>query len=470
MDMNIYYRAFVILATAVLWASSAATMQGAGFYLGDAAEDARRLGNAGAGWAAVADDPDTVYFNPAGMTKLTEAESSFSLTTIFLDLRFHNEGSSTAGLFPTSGGNSGNAGAPGQNVLGRLASSSFITLPVTTIFGKQLFAGIGINSPFGLETNYSPTSVERYQATNSRLLTLNVNPSLALRVNSWFSFGLGFDAEYAEVALSKIIDYGLAGAALGIPGFSPGGNDSSVRLAGNDTGYGWNAGVLLEPAFRTRIGLSYRSNIEFQLEGKAAFRDVPPPFNQVFFNQDIEADLNLPAIYSASIYQELNDEFAIVGDITWTEWSSFDKIQIDFSRGITPDTVQFQRYKDVFRYSAGVIYTTPNKRLTLRAGYAYDESPIRNASLRTPGVPDSNRNILACGFTYRPADNVDLNVGYSHAFFADSTITNDDGAGHVLKGSYKASANLVSIGYTYHFGGPKHQTSSLPATEKAYLK
>ena len=463
-------RALTIFAIAGTCATSLPTAPGAGFYLGDAAEDARRIGNAGAGWAAIADDPDTVYFNPAGMTRLTEPESSFSLTTIFLDIRFHNTGSTTAGLFPTSGDNAGNVGAPGEPVLGRLASSSFVTLPVTTVFGKPLFAGIGINSPFGLETNYSPDSVARYHATNSRLLTLNINPALALRVNNWLSLGVGFDAEYAEAALIRIIDFGLAGFALGIPGFSPGNKDRSVRSFGNDIGYGWNTGILLEPTSRTRAGLSYRSNVEFELEGTAKFHSVPAPFNQVFFNQGIKADLNLPAIFSASVYQELNDEFAVVGDITWTEWSSFDKVQIDFSSGVTPPSVQPERYKDVFRYSAGLIYTTPNRKFTLRTGYAYDESPIRNATLRTPGVPDSNRNIIGIGFTFRPKDNIDLNVGCSHVFFADSTTNNDDGAGHLLRGHYNASANLVSVGYTYYFGGPKHLVSPTRETDKSYSK
>src|SRR5256885_11419519 len=90
-------RALTIFAIAGTCATSLPTAPGAGFYLGDAAEDARRIGNAGAGWAAIADDPDTVYFNPAGMTLLTEPQSRFSFTKIFIDICFHNTGSSMSG-------------------------------------------------------------------------------------------------------------------------------------------------------------------------------------------------------------------------------------------------------------------------------------------------------------------------------------------------------------------------------------
>jgi long-chain fatty acid transport protein len=445
-----------VVAALFLLIGSVSSARGAAFYLGDV-EDPVLFGTAGAGAAALAENPGTIFTNPAGMTRLDGMQSSVNVAVLLLDLRFHNSGSTTAGVFPISGNEGGNSGEPGQKVLGRLVPSMFVSMPVGKTFGKPLFFGLGVNAPFALETDYDRDSMVRYHATNTRLLTSNVNPSLAVQLTPWLSFGVGFDAEYAQVALSRAIDFGLAGFGLGIPGFAPGLNDASVRLGADDMGFGWNSGVLIEPTSRTRVGFTYRSNIEFQLEGDAHFRNVAAPFNAVFFNQDIKADLNLPAIFSCSVYQEIGNGFAVVGDITYTQWSSFDKIQIDFSSGITPRSVQFQSYKDVFRYSAGVIYTLPNKRLILRAGYAYDESPIRSAELRTPRVPDSNRNALAVGVTYRPTAAFDVNLGYAHYFLADAAINNDDGAGHLLRGTFKNSGDIVSLGFTYRFGGGKVQ-------------
>jgi long-chain fatty acid transport protein len=457
----------IIMAALFLSLGCVASVRGSAFYLAPV-EDPVLFGTADAGAAALAETPGTVFTNPAGMTRLEGVQASVNTAAVLLDLRFHNSGSATAGVFPISGNEGGNAGEPGQKVLGRLAPGLFVSMPVGKLSGKPIFFGLGVNAPFALETDYNRDSMVRYHATNTRLLTLNVNPSLAIQLAPWLSFGVGFDAEYAQVALSRAIDFGLAGFALGIPGFAPGLNDASVRLGADDMGYGWNSGLLIEPTSRTRIGLNYRSNVEFQLEGDAHFRNVAAPFNATFFNQNIKADLNLPAIFSCSAYQDIGHGFALVGDITYTEWSSFDKIQIDFSSGTTPRSVQFQSYKDVFRYSAGLIYTFPNRMLTLRAGYAYDESPIRNAELRTPRVPDSNQNIVAVGVTYRPRPAFDVNLGYAHYFLADAAINNNDGSGHLLRGTFKNSADIVSLGFTYRFGGPARSTEL--SADKTYRK
>ncbi len=441
---------------------------GAGFTLGDT-QDPVTYGTAGAGAAALGEDPSTIFANPAALTRLEGFQASFHLTTVSFDANFHDNGSNTAGILPISGSEGGNAGVPGAHFVGRLVPSAYFSFPLAEPFGKPVFLGLGVNAPFALETDYDPASLVRYHATNTRLLTLNLNPSLAIKLAPWLSWGVGFDAEYAEVALSRAIDFGLAGFSLGIPGFAPGLNDGTIHLGANDIGFGWNTGLLLEPTAHTRIGFHYRSNVELHFEGDADFRNVPAPFNGTFFDQKFSADLNLPASYSLSGYQELGSGFAVVGDVTYTQWSSFDKIAIDFKSGVTPPSVQFQSYRDVFRFSGGVIYTVPGNRWTLRAGYGYDQSPIRNAELRTPRVPDNDRQLVAAGITYRPTAALDLNLAYAHYFLADAAINNDDGAGHLLRGAFEVSGDIVTVGVTYRFGRAKTSVPEV-AGDKSYRK
>lgn len=458
----------VFLVALLFSLGSLLSADGSGFYLGDT-EAPVAFGTAGAGAAALGVDPSTIFSNPAAMTRLEGVQASFNITTVLFDARFHDNGSNTAGVLPISGGDGGDGGQPGQEILGHLVPSTYISLPVAQPFGKPVFLGLGINAPFALETDYDTDSMLRYHATNTRLLTLNVNPSLAIKLAPWLSWGVGFDAEYAQVALSRAIDFGLVGFSLGIPGFAPGFNDGSVRLGADDVGYGWNSGLLLEPTSHTRIGFHYRSNVEFQLEGDADFRNVPAPFSANFFDQRFKADLNLPASYSLSGYQELGSGFAVVGDVTYTQWSSFDKIEVAFSSPLTPPLVQFQSYQDVFRYSAGLIYAVPGDRWVLRAGFAYDETPIRNAELRTPRVPDNSRKVLAAGITFRPTPAFDVNLSYAHYFLDDAAINNDDGAGHLLRGAFQVSGDIVNVGVTYRFGGSARHTPDVSA-DKSFRK
>ncbi len=124
---------------------------------------------------------------------------------------------------------------------------------------------------------------------------------------------------------------------------APGSPSKHARDRARDVGYGWNSGLLFQPTSRTRIGFTYRSNVEFQLEGDPDLRNVPANT----FNQRFKADLNLPARYSLSAYQELGSGFAVVGDVTYTQWSSFDQIEVGYIlfELVAPDSALFRRMR-----------------------------------------------------------------------------------------------------------------------------
>lgn len=83
------------------------------------------LGTAYAGGAAQAEDPSTIYFNPAGIALLNDGEFQTGLTVAFPTASFSNEGShydlpgSPFNGKPITGGNGGNPGSagPGQHRL-----------------------------------------------------------------------------------------------------------------------------------------------------------------------------------------------------------------------------------------------------------------------------------------------------------------------------------------------------------------
>src|SRR6516225_5897589 len=81
-------------------------------------------------------------------------------------------------------------------------------------FNEQLSFGLGVNAPFGLETNYSPTSVVRYNATDSRITNVNINPSVSYKILPNLSLGAGINISYLQVALHNSIDFGLINAQL----------------------------------------------------------------------------------------------------------------------------------------------------------------------------------------------------------------------------------------------------------------
>src|SRR5450759_2820822 len=73
-------------------------------------QSASGLGNAYAGGAAVAEDVSTVFFNPAGLSRISGSQLAVSGEAIGLSAKFQNQGSSSLLGTPLTGGNGGDAG------------------------------------------------------------------------------------------------------------------------------------------------------------------------------------------------------------------------------------------------------------------------------------------------------------------------------------------------------------------------
>jgi len=482
------------------------------------------LGVAFAGGAANAEDASTLFFNPAGLTLLDKGELQLGLHAIMPSDEFHNQGTrynlpgTPFNGLPVLGGNGGNAGI--NHIVGNLYASQ--PLVRNSSYG-DVTVGVGVFTPFGLETDYQPDWVGRYAALRTKLTTIDIQPTIAWRYDR-FSLGAGLDIQYASARLTQAIDFGLAAqaplgqffaalpavlAAQGVPpaaipgiiastraaytnaGFVPGGRDGVTEITGDDWALGFTVGGLFE--YRKmgegedgclqdgRIGISYRSKIDHTLEGDAAFRRVPliaaagaPPlpafpqpgaFQAVFFDQGVSANLNLPDILHFSIYQRFAHKFAVMGDVTWTHWSRLQQVPIVFDNPGTPPNVLNINYDDSKRYAIGFEWYAC-KKLTLRTGFAYDETPIQSPEFRTPRIPDNNRYWLSFGAKYSPRDWLDLDVGYAHLFVDEPFSNFTDSQGHQLIGTYDAHVNIVSASVTIKWGGPREKTETYAKDSK----
>jgi long-chain fatty acid transport protein len=454
------------------------------------------LGIAYAGGAAQAEDASTLFFNPAGIVLLEQGELQLGAHLLAPSATFTNEGSrynlpgTPFNGLPLSGGNDGDAGV--MHVLPNV----FLTQPIfrNAQYG-DLSVGIGVTAPFGLETDYSPGWMGRYEALRTKLTSFDIQPTVAYRLWDRVSFGAGLDIQYVSARLSQAIDFGLAAqpplsqffaalppflvgptrAAYLKAGFFPGGLDGVSEETGNDWSVGFTLGALVEYCKGSdqsffqdgRFGVSYRSGIDHTIEGRADFRDVPAItaagapvqfplpalFQDLFFDQNATAQLNLPAILHFSLYQRFDRQFAVMGDITWTQWSRLQSVPIVFQNPATPPNVLKLNYEDAMRYSAGFEWYA-RKDLTIRLGFAYDETPIRSPGFRSPRIPDNNRYFLAAGVRWSPTHFMDLDVGYAHLFVQDAGVDFTDAQGHDLRGKFDAAINIVSAAVTFRWGGP----------------
>jgi long-chain fatty acid transport protein len=129
-------------------------------------------------------------------------------------------------------------------------------------------------------------------------------------------------------------------------------------------------------------------------------------------------------------------------------------VPIVFENAGTPTSVLNINYEDALRYAVGIEWYAC-KTLTLRAGFAYDETPIKSPEFRTPRVPDNNRYFISAGVRWSPKDWMDIDIGYAHLFVEDPISDFTDSQGHELIGTYDAHVDIVSASVTLKWGGPR---------------
>lgn len=413
-------------------------------------QSVKGLGNAFAGSAAVAEDATTLFFNPAGMTRLDDSELDAAGHLIIPSLSFQDRGSH---LNRAVGGAPITASDDGDGAHLALIPNLYYAHS----YDERLKFGAAANVPFAFLSDYEAGWQGRYHALRSDGMAINLNASAAYRFNELLSMGVGFNAQYIDVTFSNALDFSTL--CLGNPASAPAcssfglttpgrpATDGHVEFSGNDWSYGYNIGLLLEPANATRIGVHYRSHIEHEVEGDADFTVPAPAFaaaTGAFQDTGASATLNLPDSVSLSAYHQLDNRFAILGDITWTHWNRFDQVVVRFDNPRQPPVVTPQGWEDAFRYALGITYH-PEGPFTLRSGVAYDETPVPNARLRSPRIPDQDRVWLTFGASYRYSETVSLDFGYAHLFIDDAGIDNTEvNTGHVLTGEFEGEVDIIA--------------------------
>jgi long-chain fatty acid transport protein len=373
------------------------------------------LGRAFAGGSLPNDDASSAYYNPADMMlgKGMQAQAGFTFIGITTDAE--NKGSTTR--LPANLG----------DVLTKPGTLPvFVTIPtqgrdddggtdnlvpngyyITDINDRMRF-GVSLNAPFAVSTSYGKNWVGRYHAVDSELTTIDINPSLGYRVNDNLSLGFGVSVQYAEAKLTQ---------ALFNP-FSPFVKDGYAELEGDDWGYGFNLGATYEFDSNTRVGLSYRSRIKFTLEGDRTISNYIPGRNGEI---PAKVDWTAPDWLMLSAYKRLDDKWAIMGGLRWTNWSLFQELRFKYADG--SQTVIEEKWDDSWTFNIGVSYDY-NPEWTFRAGYQYDQTPVPSAEYRNPRIPDSDRNAFAVGFSYRPTQQLSVDFGYMYLLFDDSSTSN----------------------------------------------
>lgn len=379
--------------------------QAAGFALYE--HSASALGNAFAGQAVVARDASTIFANPAGLTEVVGGQAVAGGQLISSSVRFDDGNPATA-----NGGDGGDL---------TLVPSVYYAMDLT----PKVKLGVGVFAPFGLKTEYDSGWVGSTVATLSDMKTVNLNPSLAWKVNPRLSLGFGIDYQYVEATLAK----------EPVPGVV------RTTMKGDDASWGYNLGLLYRLDDATQLAMSYRSAVAHRLEGEVSGNAPGLPLA-------IFADATLPDMASLAVQRRLDRRWSLVADATWTGWSHFDQLDIRMAANGAPlpGGLDIYDWEDAWRVGIGAEYRY-NDAWTWRFGLAYDQTPIADAAHRKPRIPDSDRVSIAFGGRYAFSRQTQVDFGYMHIFFSDSSIA----APSAPVGDFKGYADILGAQLNYSY-------------------
>lgn len=411
-----------ILFVVVLFLTSAVTYAG-GYRVSVQGQRALAMGHTG---VAVVNSAELGFFNPAGLVYLeNKLTISAGVSAVFSDVAWQNEET------------------------GQVARTDNPTgTPFYFYASYQLedwvSLGLAVYTPYGSTVEWGDDWAGSHLVNNIELQAIYVQPLVSVKVAEWLSLGAGPIYVTGGVNFNRNLNRTLTDID---------GNRSNVTVdASGVNEWGWSAGAMFTPTDDLRIGVNYRSEIIMNAEGgEADFQNVPntplAPFNDTTF----DAALPLPAELTAGLSYQLNEKWLLAFDYNKTYWGVYKSLDLNFADPNIPDSENPRNYKDSNSWRFGAQYSATDK-LTLRAGYYLDESPVQEGYF-APETPRNDSMGFTAGLSLEVTSRLAIDASFAYLRFDEVDASYDfyteNGQQVPFSGTYKSVAFIPGIGVTY---------------------
>ncbi|MFV0438299.1 MAG: OmpP1/FadL family transporter [Desulfopila sp.] len=315
------------------------------------------LGPALTGLSAMANDATTAFSGPAGITRLDTPQLVLQTSLAYTRSKF------TVDEATTTGGD-------GEDDTSLLAIPGlFYVNPLT----DRLSVGLSINVPSGIGYDYGNGWAGRYHTTRTQLTFFAGSAVAAYRLTDKLSVAAGPYMMYLDSETESRVNNLL-----------PRAGDGRVKLSESGADIGYVISMLYEFSDSTRIGATYHSELQPDLDGTPSFHNIDPLYRKILAAADllgttVKVDFTVPAIAQAGFYTEFADNWSITGDLLWLDMSEFGVTQLK----VQPDSIAAKsRYRDMWIMNVGLRYSYAPEH-AVSVGGIYGTSPVK----------DSKRNI-----------------------------------------------------------------------------
>ncbi|MDP1539135.1 MAG: OmpP1/FadL family transporter [Moraxellaceae bacterium] len=397
------------LSLAIVFASIASQAGAGGFALNEQSISA--LGTANSGRTATAIDASTAYNNPAAMMQLKQAQ--FTQAVAFIDAQ--TKITNVAGGFP------------GGTADGDIVPHTFVPSGYYTSGDKGGWAwGLAAYGSFGLKTNYEPSFGGRVYGDKSDVKVTTIQPTLSYQVNDTISIGIGPTINKIEAYLSS--DVGFPAQQV-------------VSLEGDKIAYGYNVGVHANLSEKTQAGLVYRSKVTYNIKGE--INGAAP------FSIPARTSVTTPESVELGISHALSPTLTAHAGAVWTRWSRLQALNVSSILG-DAGSEEFA-WENTWGAALGLSKQV-NDKFVLRAGLAYDRTPVTEEHLSVR-LPSGNRRIATFGVGYHISKN--QTIDFTYAYLDESKRNVDKQPSLAVpvpySATYKNTASLYGLQFTQRF-------------------
>ncbi|MBC7553872.1 MAG: outer membrane protein transport protein [Taibaiella sp.] len=390
---------------------------GAGYQLN--LQGLRQLAMGGAG-TAMPWDASTIFYNPAGLSRIKSIQAYVSVLGVMPATAYGNFEGSARSVKQTF-----------------TPFNIYVGGPVKE--GGRLALGLGIYTPFGTGIKWDDNWTGKFLVQSIELKSVFVQPTISYRLSETWSFGAGF-----------IYAAGTFDLRQALPVQNMLGEDASAHLHGSGNGVGFNLGVHMKASERLQLGLTYRSQVNMDVDGGSANFNVPVSVKNIFPNTTFSSRLPLPQVLSLGIaVKPLNNEkLTLALDFNYTGWNSYDSLRINFDTHteMLKDMHAPRKYRNTFTTRLGANYKI-GKVVSVMGGAAYDPTPVTN-NFVSPELPDADRVIVTCGAAIKPIKRFTI---LASCEFLTSLKRKSNYAYGNFSGTYWTQAITPGVGVYYNF-------------------
>jgi len=371
------------------------------------------IGPGFSGITARADDASTVYWNPAGMTRIKQPEFMGQSLLVHTESKFKVDQSNISG---------GNAKKDDSLLL---IPALYYVHPVD----DKWSLGTSLTVPAGFGNDYGKKWSGRYHADETELAFISLAGTVAYKVSDQWSVGGGPSFMYVSSFSQSRVNNLVA-------------DDGRVKLDESGTGVGWQLGVLFEPSKDFRLGAVYRSEIHFKLSGKPKFKNVSPILENALklagvYDDKIHVKFRTPAQLQLGYFHEFADDWSYTVDATWFDMSEFGVTHVR----VDSDSVSVKSgFKDFWLYSAGLRYQYQSD-LAFSVGAMYVESPAKD-SKRTIALPLDRVISFGAGVEWQWSG-LEIHNNLNYADLGNGDLKEDGGLAGSIDGSFSTNNAII---------------------------